>query len=367
MKSHPLPGGQAAWYAAGAAAIAAALAAGAMLYESLFPVLVGFGLAYAFDPLADWLESKGLGRALAVGLIMGTGIGLSVLLTAIILPGLLAEAKEFVSRLPDYLTLAGQRAGAQAARWGIALPQTEHELLARLKGWLRNVSLGALLPFGRFVGKFFSSAAGMLVGALNLVVVPVVFFYFLRDITEIRLSFIGLFPPRWQASVERRLEDADRVFSGYIRGQLSVALILAALYSIGLALVGIPFGVLIGILAGLLNIVPYVGVFVGVSLSLVMAAVDFNGLGPFVGVGLVFGVCQLLEGFVITPKVVGDRVGLSTVETIIALIIGGEWGGLLGLMLAIPLAGLLKVYAAQALASYRKSSFYGTISGAASP
>ncbi|MBI4679061.1 MAG: AI-2E family transporter [Elusimicrobia bacterium] len=346
------------WYLAGAAVLAAVVVAGWVLFESLFPVFLGFALAYAFDPLADRLEGRGLSRTVSVSVIMTAAVGGMIAVAAVILPTVSSQARELASQLPDYLHLAAQRASAQAAQWGIPFPQTEHEMAGRLKGWLRGMSLGALLPLGRFLTRFFSSAAGMLVGALNLVVVPVVFFYFLRDISEIRGSFIGLFPPRWQACVVHRLDDADRVLSGYIRGQISVALILAALYSIGLALVGIPFGVVIGILSGLLNIVPYVGVLTGLVLSLVMAAVDFGGVWPFLGIFLVFGVCQLLEGFIITPKIVGDKVGLSTVETVIALIIGGELGGFLGLIAAIPAAGILKVYGADALTAYRESSFY---------
>lgn len=346
------------WYAGGAALLVAAGAAGWLLFESLSPVFLGFALAYAFDPVADRLEARGMSRTLAVGLIMAASLLGLAALAAMVLPTVVSQARELAGQLPDYLHLAAQRASEQAAAWGLPFPATEHELAGRLKGWLRGVSLGALLPLGRFAGRFFTSAAGMLVGALNLVVVPVVFFYFLRDISAIRLSFIGLFPPRRQDGVVRRLDEADRVLSGYIRGQISVALILAALYSAGLALVGIPFGVVIGVLSGLLNIVPYVGVLTGLVLSLVMAAVDFNGVWPFLGVLAVFGVCQFLEGFIITPRIVGDKVGLSTVETVIALIIGGELGGFLGLVAAIPAAGILKVWGADLLAAYRGSAFY---------
>ncbi|MFA6318280.1 MAG: AI-2E family transporter [Elusimicrobiota bacterium] len=346
------------WLIGLAAAFSGAFLAAWLLYEALFPVFAGFALAYAFDPLADRLEGRGLSRTLAVSLIMA-GVALILLaLAAVILPTVLSQARELAGQLPDYLHLAARRASALAAAWGIPFPQTEHEMAGRLKGWLRGVSLGALLPLGKFLGRFCTSAAGMLVGALNLVVVPVVFFYFLRDITMIRDSFIGLFPPRFQASAVRRLDDADRVLGGYIRGQVSVALILAALYAAGLALVGIPFGVVIGVLSGLLNIVPYVGVLTGLVLSLVMAAVDFNGIGPFLGVFAVFGVCQFLEGFIITPRMVGDKVGLSTVETVVALIIGGELGGFLGLLAAIPAAGILKAWGADALEAYRGSAFF---------
>ncbi len=340
----------------GAAAAAATLLVA--LRDVLFPIFLAFGLAYALDPIADWLEKRGVPRTLAVGGLMGAAAGVMLLLALLILPGLVAQAAELSRHLPDYLELAAARASEWAGRWGLPVPHTQAEMVQRLKEWLRGVSWGALLPVGRFVGRFFSSAAGMLVGALNLVVVPVVFFYFLRDISLIRRATIRLAPVRLQKEFTRRLDQADRVFSGYMRGQLFVALVLAALYSGGLGIAGVRFGVVIGAVSGLLNIVPYVGVLAGMGLSLVMVAVDGQGMPGLAGVLIVFGIAQFLEGFVITPRLVGDRVGLGTVETIVALMVGGEMGGLAGLVLAIPVAGCLKTYILDGLAAYRRSQAY---------
>ena len=171
-------------------------------------------------------------------------------------------------------------------------------------------------------------------------------------------AVLDLAPPRWRPDAAKRLDQADGVFSGYLRGQMLVASILAGLYCVGLSLLGIRFGIVIGLLAGFLNIVPYVGLLTGLTLSLTMAAVDFAGWGRLVGVLAVFGACQFAEGAFITPRVVGDKVGLSPLESIIALILGGEFGGLAGLVLAIPVAGTLKIYGRDALAAYRACVFF---------
>ncbi len=345
-------------YALAVSALGAAGLLAWALYDSLFPIFLGFGLAYAFGPCVDWLVKRGLARAAAVSLIMGGAAGVVLLALALVIPGLVREAGDLALNLPNYLKVALDRLSAAALEYGIPFPAGREELLVKLRERIGTISWGALSPFGSFAARFFSGAAGMLVGVLNLLVVPVVFYYFLLDMPRIRKRVLELAPPGRRAALSFRLGEADRVFSGYLRGQMSVALILAGLYAVGLALVGIRFGVVIGVAAGLLNIVPYVGVLTGLVLSLIMAAVDQSAWTGLAGVLAVFGVCQVLEGFYITPKIVGDKVGLSPMETIIALILGGELGGLLGLVLAIPVAGCLKVYAGDALDFYRETAFY---------
>jgi len=329
-----------------------------LLYNSLFPIFLGFGLAYAFSPFADWLERKGLGREWAAGLILAGTAALAILAMALIIPALISEARELAEHFPAYSAAAVDRAAQLASRLNVPLPHGKEELLAKLSEKLGGLPLEALTTAGKFTGRFFTGAAGFLLGLLNLLVVPVVFFYFLRDISAYRRGFLEQFPHSRRPSVEARLNEADKVFSGYLRGQMSVALILALLYSAGLSIVGIRFGALIGVLAGLLNIIPYVGVLTGLGLSVTIAAVDFHGWGAFGGIAAVFCACQFLEGFFITPRVVGDKVGLTPLETIIALILGGEIAGFLGLILAIPAAGCLKTYARDALKAWRASAIF---------
>ncbi|MBI5201643.1 MAG: AI-2E family transporter [Elusimicrobia bacterium] len=336
---------------------AALLWLGWALYDTLFPIFLGFALAYAFDPLADWMEEQGLGRTTAVSLILlAVGAAVAVAI-ALIIPTLISEGREFVGDFPRYAAAAHDRLTAFLQPWGVRLPNDKEALLARLRDWLQGVSVAALAPAGVFATRFFSTLAGTLTGLLSLIVVPVVFFYFLRDISAIRESVLSVVPPRHRRAAVARLDEADRVFSGYLRGQMTVALILAGIYSIGLTIAGIRFGILIGIASGLLNFVPYLGVALGLGASLVMAAVDAS-LGGALAVLAVFGVAQALEGFVITPKIVGDKVGLGPVETIVALILGGEFGGLPGMILAIPVAGCLKVWAADGIDFWKRTAAF---------
>jgi predicted PurR-regulated permease PerM len=329
-----------------------------LLYNSLFAIFLGFGLAYAFSPLADWLERKGLARAWAAALILAGTAALAVLALALLLPALVSEARELAEHFPAYSAAAVDRASQLALRLNIPFPHGKEELLAKLSEKLGQIPLEAVSTAGRFTGRFFTGAAGFLLGLLNLLVVPVVFFYFLRDISIYRRAFLEQFPHSRRPAVEARLNEANTVFSGYLRGQMSVALILAVLYSAGLSLVGIRFGAIIGVLTGLLNIIPYVGVMTGLGLSVTIAAVDFHGWGAFGGIAALFCVCQALSDLFITPRVVGDKVGLTPLETIIALILGGEIAGFLGLILAIPTAGCVKTYARDALKAWRASAIF---------
>ena len=134
----------------------------------------------------------------------------------------------------------------------------------------------------------------------------------------------------------------DGVLGGFIRGQIVVALALAVLYSTGLLITGLRFGVIIGVAAGILSVIPYVGFFVGILVSSVIVLVDFSGWGMVIGVAATFGVSQVIEGYILTPKLVGNKVGLNPLETLIAVLVGGEVGGIVGLLIAIPTGGIAK-------------------------
>jgi predicted PurR-regulated permease PerM len=174
------------------------------------------------------------------------------------------------------------------------------------------------------------------------VIIPVFFFFILKDIDYIRDSFYSFVPDSIEGWVRDYLGMVDEVLSGFIRGQIIVALCLAVLYSIGLGITGIRFGVLIGVVAGLLFIVPYVGTVIGILASATVVLVDFSGWGQVLGVAATFAIAQAIEGYILTPRIVGNQVGLNQLETLIAILVGGEMAGLPGLIIAIPTGGILK-------------------------
>jgi predicted PurR-regulated permease PerM len=327
------------------------------LYSGLLPVLLAFALAYACSPLVDRLERRGWSRAWAVtALLAGLSLALG-LAVALLLPVLLRDAKDLAERLPHYASAALDRVLLLGQAWGLHLPGRE-ALLQSLQARLQGLS-GGLLSGGTDVAKrVWAQAGSLLSSTLNLALVPIFFFFLLRDLPALRHWAAGLVPPRHRSLARSLALEVDKAFSGYIRGQLTVALILAAVLATGLSLLGVRYGLVIGILAGLLNIIPYMGQAIGLGLALTMAVVDFDGWGRLLAVPLLFGAVNFIEGTFITPRVVGDQVGLSPLQAMLALMLGASAAGLLGMVLAIPVAGVAKTLLSDLGQLYRRSQLY---------
>jgi predicted PurR-regulated permease PerM len=214
--------------------------------------------------------------------------------------------------------------------------------LEELKGNLLAGGMDYVKPVASGIFKATSGLLGFVLAFVNLVIIPVFFFYMLRDIDFIRENFYRFVPDTVEGNVRNYLGMVDGVLGGFIRGQILVALCLAVLYSAGLLITGLRFGVVIGVTAGILSVIPYVGFLIGLLASAVVVLVDFSGWGLVFGVAATFGVSQLIEGYVLTPRFVGNRVGLNPLETLIAVLVGGEMGGFAGLLIAIPAGGILK-------------------------
>lgn len=348
------------WWALAVAAFLALLGAAAYaLYDSLVPLLAAFALAYAASPAVDRLEDAGLPRVWSVVMLMAGLAGTGVLFLFIVLPPLVSDAREFAVAFPDHAASAARRVGDLAHGFGVDLPVDQDAVLELLRRQGARVVPAVLKPLAGALGRIFDGAASLLVGLLNLTLIPVFFFYFLKDLPHIRAHLFDLVPPAWRPAARARLDEADAVFSGYIRGQFTVAAVLAVVFALGLALLGVRFGLLIGALAGLLNIIPYVGQLTGLVLALVMVLVDFTGWGRVLAVPALFAAVNWAEGNFLTPRLVGDKVGLGPVEIIVALIVGGELAGFSGLLLAIPAAGILKAWLRDAVTLYRVSELYG--------
>ena len=314
----------------------------AWLAPSAFKSLVlAFALAYLLDPAVDWLEKRKVPRVVSILLILLLAAGIIAVALSFLIPYLWEEAVQFIREAPD---LAGE-ALVKIASWGLLpedMTRSVPELLNQIKGNLLAGGWSTLKPVITGLLEATSGIVGSLLAIVSLIIIPVFFFFFLVDLDGIRDSFYRFVPDSIQEWVRDYLLMVDGVLSGFIRGQIIVALSLAVLYSIGLGITGIRFGVLIGVVAGLLFIVPYVGTVIGILASATVLLVDFSGWGQVAGVIATFGIAQAIEGYVLTPRIVGNRVGLNQLETLVVILVGGEMGGLAGLIIAIPAGGILK-------------------------
>jgi predicted PurR-regulated permease PerM len=226
----------------------------------------------------------------------------------------------------------------------------------RLSDWAR----GAAGEISGAVGTALLSVAGFFRIVLAVLLVPIFAVSFLMDMPHMKDGLRRLVPPRHQEMASDIMHDIQVALGGWLRGQLTVMVIQAALYSIGLSLTGIPLAIVIGCTAGFLAFVPYVGVSIGLVVALAMALLDVStrGATPVLGVLVTFGAVQLLDAVVITPRAVGGRIGLSAVGVIFALSLGGSLLGYVGLLLAVPVAAIFKVLLPRLIDAYTDTPFY---------
>jgi predicted PurR-regulated permease PerM len=203
------------------------------------------------------------------------------------------------------------------------------------------------------------STASVFSAVAALIIVPVLAFHLLRDFDDIVAAVVELIPASHRERTTALGREVNAVLGRFVRGQLTVMAIVAALYAGGYTLVGVHLAIPIGLVAGLFSFIPYVGSALALALALLMTVLHFHGVGQLISVTAVYGVVQILEGFVITPRIVGDKLGLAPVWVLLALMVGGELFGFLGVMLALPAAAVVKVFAAHGLRRYRRSTLYG--------
>lgn len=322
----------------------------------LTPFFIAFALAYLLDPVTDRLESLKISRTFSVLVLMAgvfslvTGIGL------LIFPLLKLQAEHLVSNLPNYIAIMQE--------WMYPLLGVVGEP-EKIQGILNR----ELLKVGELPLKVISSITSILWGSVaglfsfilllaNLVIIPVVMFYLLRDYDLINKKMLSFVPARSREQVLSLIKEIDGVLAGFVRGQLMVGLIMAGLYSIGLFFCGTPMSLFIGLLAGLASLVPYLGLVFGFVPAAILTFMQTQDWVLVFGVAGVFAVVQGLEGMIITPRIVGEKIGLHPVAIILAVLLGAEFFGLVGVIVSVPVAAALNVLFTHGLNEYKSSSFY---------
>ncbi len=316
-------------------------AAGLFLLYQLAPILTPFllaaGLAYLCDPLVDRLEGRRLPRAAGTVLVLLGLVLVLGLLGLILAPLLQAQAGMLMTQLPRLLEWAQQA----ALPWLGGQPGIEPGLAGGMD-WLK-AHAGELSRLSAFLPTLGGSGLAFMAFLANLVLVPVVLFYLLRDWDHLLAGLSGWIPAEIRPRILALAGEIDRVLAEFVRGQLAVIALMALYYSLGLWLVGAEYALAVGVVAGLLVFVPYLGVIVGVllaSLAGLLQHGDWLALWP---IWAVFALGQLLEGFVLTPWLVGERVGLHPLAVIFALMAFGQLFGFFGVLLAIPASAALLV------------------------
>ena len=332
----------------------------------LLPFVVAIVLGYLLDPLVNRLEKMGVGRALATTIMLVGSVVIVILVITLFVPMLVRQVAAFIKALPDLVNRAQGLATSASdqithgwishvlAKLGVGDPGT-----GELKTYASDfVNKGSAWAVG-FANGVLSRGAALLDLLSLIVIAPVVGFYMLLDWRKMIATIDGLVPPRDRETVRTIAHEIDLALAGFLRGQSLVCLFLAAWYGIGLTLLGLNFGLLIGIIGGVLSFVPYVGSLVVLVLALLIAIVQGwpSWHLPAEALGVVL-IGQFLEGNVLSPKLVGDKVGLHPVWIIFALLGFGSVFGFVGLIVAVPVASAIGVLLRFATKRYRESQIY---------
>lgn len=326
-----------------------------LLAPVLMPFLLAAVLAYALHPLVERLKARRVPRWLGAGLAISL---LSLVLVAVLLlivPVITKQVPLLREQVPALFDSVNTRLVPLLARFGIEL-QVD---VALVRGWMQKLISGhegelidGLLSSLRIGGSALAAVFG------NLILAPIVAYYLLLDWTNLVERSKGLIPPRWRASVQNFLDETDGVLGQYLRGQLLVMGVLAVFYTVGLALVGLKLALPIGVFTGLAVFVPYLGFGLGLVLGLLAAVLQFQTLTGVALVALVYTVGQVVESMYVTPRLLGERIGLHPIAVIFALMAFGHLFGFVGILVALPVSAVLLVAMRRAKSGYISSSLY---------
>ncbi len=319
-------------------------------------IFVSLMAAYVLDPVVDWFEARKINRTTAIISLVVVVVGFTMLFLAWMVPVIVSEFAQVGERIHAVVT----QDSAVLIAWFTETTGVEvsEETMREVQQKVKEYTPQVLAYVGGFLKATAARSMGVVGWLLNVIMIPVFVFYFLRDFDKMKAWVADYLPHKYKKTIVDRATKVDTVVGDWLRGQVEVACILAVMYAIGLWLVGIKLAIPIGILAGLLNVVPYLGFAFGFSLAMLMVLLEWTGIGALAGVAAVFIIAQVLEGYVLTPKIVGEKVGLSPVTVLLVLLLGGELLGLLGFLLAVPTAGAVKTILVEALDWYRTSEHY---------
>lgn len=327
-----------------------------LLSPIMMPFVLGAGLSYLGDPVVDRLQKLRLSRTAGVCVVFVAISGLSLLGLLLFVPMLQKQLIVMLQNLPETLRWIQDSA---LPRLGLSLPA---DLQLDAQG-LKNIVREHWQEAGNLAKEIWArvsqSSGALLTFAANLLMVPIVTFYLLRDWDDLVAWIADIIPRRLLPTASTLARETDEVLGAFLRGQLLVMLALAVVYSVGLWIVGLDLALLVGTIAGLISFVPYLGSAVGILLGLAMMFVQTQEMLPLLWVALVFGVGQMLESMVLTPLLVGDRIGLHPVAVIFAVMAGGQLFGFIGVLLALPAAAALAVLLRHAKQRWLESPWYG--------
>jgi len=327
---------------------------------------VSMGIAYILDPIVDRLESRRMGRSKAIGVLLFTFLLLTGLLGMIIVPPIFLQ---FDSLSEDLNRLVGDLENliTPLLIWlqeqtGKQIPVDFSSLKTVAPQWFEDMGPALQSRLSGIAGGLLTQGLGLLNTLLNLTLLPIFTFYLLRDWDLHKERLLGFVPMRLQPQLLVTAHEVDQRLNAFVRGQLTICFVLALLYTVGLWGVGLELALPIGLISGAMFVVPYLGTAIGMGVGCLLALINFGFDWHVLGVVGVFAVAQVIEGWILTPYIVGDKVGLPPLVVMISIIVGGSLLGIWGIALAIPITAVLSVIGQQWSQAYKESDYFKRIS-----
>ena len=322
--------------------------------DILLPFILAFILAYILHPSVEKL-AKRTGHATATALIVCGFCFCVVAVFLLLIPILQAQILDFMRRIPQLSASVWNNIKSVIAYGQENLTQSQ---LAEISDAVSGSVMHILTAIGTGLSRIFSNSLAVFNLLALILITPVVLFYILQDWGKIQTNLGELMPKNKEEQIKSVWSEIDEKLSGFIRGQLLVCLFLGIFYGIGLSAVGLDFGIIIGLLTGILSFIPYFGFGTGLIVSILLGLMQGFSWGQWGGLAGIFIFGQILESYILTPRLVGNRVGLSPVGVIFALLVGGALAGFLGVLIAVPVAAVICVLMRHLLTWYQQTPFY---------
>lgn len=337
-----------------------ALVAGLLIWllsSMLLPFVLGLAIAYFLEPIVRRMNGWGLSRWLCATIVLLAFIAVVVITSILLLPTIRSQLTDLIHSLPTYIqtveSYVWPRIKGFAEQYHLLSPD-------KLQGGVGQHT-GEVVGFaGKFLGNVVVGALSLLDLLALFFLTPVIAFYFMRDWPKITSTIDGLLPLNHSTAIHTELRNMDKMIAGYVRGQALVSLCLAVIYSVGLSVIGVKYGMVIGLAGGILSFIPYVGTFTVSICSIIMALIQFDTIGGVIPVVALLTFAQVLEGYVLTPRLVGESVGLHPVWIMFAILAGGKLFGFTGVLLGVPILGVIAILLRVGISQYRKSKYYYT-------
>lgn len=329
------------------------------LKSILMPFVAAGVLAYILNPIVEKLTKHKIPRTTAAMLVMLLGLSVIIILLLIVIPMLINLVDSIYEKLPDVINWIHLK----LLPW---LNQTFHinirwdadYMMRMVTQWIKSEDVNIKDAASKVLPVVWQQGSGFVEWVTNLMLFPFLLYYFLLDWSRWTVGISDMIPRRILPTYQRIMTNMDTILGAFLRGELLVMIIMGLVYGIGLALVGLQSGFAIGMIAGLLVFIPYLGAFTGLLLATLAALLQFHGWTGLFMVWGVFAIGQFLESFFVTPKIVGDRIGLSPFWVIFSLMAFGQLLGFVGMLLALPLAAICLVLVREGTQAYKNSHYY---------